>query len=340
MIKYIKDKFKNIDPYAVSEIKNGIYMNANEAFYDTPIEIREHMAEYIKKNTFNRYPDADAKRLVRAISKRYVIDEDSITCGVGSDELIDIILRSSAENKKVVTISPSFSMYSVFTFMNEGIMIPVSLDDDFNLNLSKMLDVIKKERPIVTFICNPNNPTGTAIEIKDLEEIAKLDQGILVIDEAYEDFANNSAIGLLKKYNNICILKTFSKASALAAIRVGYALSSPDIIDLINTVKPPYTLNTISIEMASYAMENYHLYDDLIKKTIENREYLYNEIKDLGVEVYPSKANFLLTKVSDKVRNAMVNNNIFLRILGDHTRVSIGSDAENEKFLQVLKENL
>jgi histidinol-phosphate aminotransferase len=339
-MKYLKEQFKKLEPYEPMANKSGIFLNANEAFYDTPYEIKKYISEYILSHNINRYPDDSCENLKNSIAKKYGISPQNIAVGVGSDDILDILLRSSATNKNVLSLDPSFSMYSIFTMMNEGNFIKIPLNDDFSFDLNRTIEAIKKENPIITFICNPNNPTGTTIDVESIEKIAKLNIGILVIDEAYEDFSNNSSIGLIKNYDNICVIRTFSKAYALASIRLGYAIANEDIIKMLDTVRAPYTMNTLSQEIASYAISNFHLYRNKIDEVIENREYLYKQLKDLNINVYPSKTNFLFMYLNDKIKNKMAENNILLRYFDKYTRVTVGNKEEIRVFLDVIRENI
>lgn len=339
-MKYLKDSFKELSPYKVEEIKNGIFLNANEAGYDTPIEVRKHLSNYLLNNSLNRYPSSTSEKLKDSIAKSYGISKDNVCCGVGSDELLDILLRSTVQGKKVVSSIPTFSMYSIFTYMNEGEFIGVNLKDDMSYDTNLMIEKIKENKPIITFVCNPNNPTGSVMSIDDLKEIAKLNIGILVVDEAYEDFYGTSAISLINEFDNVCILKTFSKAFALADIRCGYMIASKDIINLINTVKPPYTLNSMSEEIASFAILNKDLYKDSIKMIIDERNRVYNELINLGIKVFDSKANFLFMELNDKILKNLENKHIYVRLMGKYTRVTIGIKKENDAFLEALKEVL
>lgn len=336
-MRFLKDKFKDLDPYVVGEIKEGIYLNANEAFYNTPFEIRNYASKLALTSNFNRYPDTDCTKLRKAIAKKFNVLEENVTCGVGSDELLDILLRATSENKNVLSVNPTFSMYGIFTFMADGNYESIPLNEDFSYNIDKLIEKINETNPIITFICNPNNPTGSYVEVSEIERVLKVSKGIVVVDEAYVDFAKASAINLINKYDNLCVLRTFSKAYALAGIRCGYAISNKEIIDMINTVKPPYTLNSFTINVASYALNNSYLYDGLIKEVIENRNYLYEEIKKLDIECYPSEANFIYLYLTDEQKKKLEDNKIYIRYFKKYSRVTVGSKEENESFLKALR---
>jgi len=339
-MKYLKERFKNLAPYTPVTHKTGVYLNANEAFYDTPYEIKKYISNYIMVHNLNRYPDDSCERVKKAIARHYGVSEKNIAVGVGSDDLLDILLRSTAAEKKVLSLDPSFSMYGIFTMMNEGEFVKIPLNDDFSFNAEKAVETVLRENPVVTFLCNPNNPTGAAAPSSELEKVIALGRGIVAVDEAYEDFYNDSCVRLLAKYDNLCILRTFSKAYALASIRFGYAIANEEIIRMIDTVRAPYIMNTLSQEIAAYAIERFDLYRDKIRETVAEREYLYQELKALGVKVWPSQTNFLLMVLGDDIKGKLNENNIFLRYIGPWSRVTVGTREENEIFLQVLRENL
>lgn len=336
-MKYLKDKFKALDPYIVGEVKEGIYLNANEAFYDIPKKIKDYAANYVLNSNLNRYPDTDCKKLAKAVAKKYNVKEENVICTVGSDELIDLLVRSTAEEKKVLAVEPTFSMYKIFSFMSDGDYEAVPLNDDFTYNVDRIIKKINEINPIITFICNPNNPSGSAMKKEDIIKILNVSKGIVVVDEAYEDFANVSVIDLVSKYDNLCVLRTFSKAYALAGIRCGYAITDPEIVRMINTVKPPYTLNSFSLEVGAYALDNSYLYKELVDEVIASREYLYKELKAMNIEVYPSKANFLYLYLTEEQKNKLEANKIFIRYFKKYSRVTVGSKEENEAFLNALR---
>ncbi|MDR1834248.1 MAG: histidinol-phosphate transaminase [Fusobacteriaceae bacterium] len=337
-MKYLKEQFKDLIPYTPTGHDEGIYLNANEAFYDTPYEIKKYISNYIMVHNLNRYPDDSCEKVKKAIARRYGVSEKNVAVGVGSDDLLDILLRSTASSKKVLSLDPSFSMYALLTKINEGEFVKIPLNEDFTCDIGRVREAVLKEKPIVTFLCNPNNPTGSAVSSGELEKVISLRQGIVAVDEAYEDFFNDSCIPLIEKYANLCVLRTFSKAYALASIRFGYAIADREIIEMIDTVRSPYIMNTISQEIAACAMDNHRLYREKIKETIALREYLYKELKFLGIEVWPSHTNFLYMVLSPEQKAKMQENHVYLRYLGDYTRVTVGTKEEMDIFLQILKE--
>lgn len=344
-MKYLKKKYQGLNPYHSSFIEDGIILNANENPFNENKALMEHMKKAIENININRYPDTDATKLKKAIATAYNVDIECITCGVGSDELLNALINSTVEDDDyVLALNPTFSMYKEFTILNSGKYIDVALNDDFTYNVEEIIKVIKEKNPKVTFLCNPNNPTGSYVDIASIERICKATNNIIVVDEAYEEFYNNSAIKILDKYNNLAVFKTFSKAYGLAGARCGYAIASRDIINCIDCAKAPYNLNSYTIEAATFVMQNKNLYQENINLLIEYRDKLYNDLKALGIKVWPSKANFLFLKFEDEVFNHLLNNKIYIRKLfinnTNYYRISIGTKEENEKLINCLKEVL
>lgn len=338
-------RFQSLKPYHSSYITEGIILNSNESPYNVPQDLKEYMKENVDKLFINRYPDTDALKLIHAISECYKVSPKNITCGVGSDELIDCILLSMLEeDDKVLIPYPSFSMYSEYVFLNSGIAIKVPLNLEFGYDVERMKQVIQREQPKVIFICNPNNPTGCIMTREDIKSILEISQGVVVVDEAYEDFTNQpiTMIPDINHYPNLIVLRTFSKAYALAGARVGYALANEALIKVINTVKSPYNLNVFSQCIATWAIQNKELFKANAKRIIEQRSYIEQGIQELGYKIYPSEANFIWTELPDAYYEQLIERKIYIRKIAlDHKnyyRITVGTPEENEIFLNALRE--
>lgn len=343
-MKYIRKSFKDRIPYYSAMITDGIILNANEACYETPKEIKDFITSYINECDLRRYPDTDCLMLKEEIAKRYNVSINNVICGVGSDQLLDCIFRSIIEDENIVIGNPTFSMYKEYSSYTKGNVIEVKYNEDFTYNTKEILVSIDKYNPKLVIICTPNNPTGSIMERNDVIEVINKTNGVVVIDEAYGEFADESLIDLATKYDNVIVLKTFSKAFALAGIRVGYAISSSDNIDTLNVVKPPYNLSSLSIAASSYAIRHKELYADNIKMVKHLREELYKELKALNIEVYPSKANFLWMCLNEKIVEKLKEEKIYIRKLmynnNEYYRITVGNKEENQKLLEIIKEAL
>ena len=344
-MRFLRERFRSLKPYHSAHLTEGIILNSNESPYPVPEALMNYMKENIDQLLVNRYPDTDSTTLIKAIAKAYGINEKNVVCGVGSDEMIDCILASVLEeDDKVLIPHPSFSMYSQFTLLNSGYALKVPLKPDFSYDFEKIKETILKQQPKVIFICNPNNPTGCILSQMQIEEILRISEGLVIVDEAYEDFSSEeiSVIPLINKYNHLIVLRTFSKAYALAGIRVGYAISCEELIDLINTVKVPYNLNMFSQLVATWAIEHKEVFKENARKIIAERKILDEGLKSLGFKTYPSEANFIWVELPDRYFDLLIQRKIYIRkmVIEDRNyyRISIGTPEENEILLTALKE--
>jgi histidinol-phosphate aminotransferase len=344
-MRFLRERFKEMVPYHSEYITTGIKLDANENPYPIPEEMKEHIKKWADNMQVSRYPDTDSMKLVRAIAKAYDLTDQQVVCGVGSDEMIDCILRSTIERDEVVLApTPSFSMYPQFTALSGGRLIQVPLNEDFSYNVEKLLEAIRTYEPKVVFICHPNNPTGNLLTLEEIRAIADCSTGLVVIDEAYGEFSGTTALPLIKEYANIVILKTFSKAYSLAGARVGYALGDKEVVELINTVKVPYNLNVFSQEIATWAIEHRELFEPAIQNIISLREALYERLSALKLTVYPSYTNFLWLQLPEAVYQTLLQNHIYIRKMkyegAIYYRITVGTKEENEALLEVMESML
>lgn len=296
--------------------------------------------------TYNRYPDSTQKKLKSKLADYKNISPDYIAVGNGSDELIDLIIRIFCEPKKdsILVMNPSFAMYGFYASVNENKVIKLNLNNDFEINKEYFLDEIKNSSSKVFFICSPNNPAGNSVG--DLEFFIRNYDGIVVVDEAYIEFSKkDSAFLLLEKYPNLIVLQTFSKAWGMAGARVGVAYASEEIIKLINTVKAPYNVNSISQELIINSLDEQEIFNENLKNILTEREWLENELKSVPciIKIFPTDANFFLIRFKDAeaVYQALLNENIFTSKrtpqIPECIRINIGNRDENQKLINVLK---
>ena len=338
-MKYMKKSFSGMVPYHSELITDGIILNANESPILPPSKVLDEIKDKITKIEFNRYPDMDEVELDKAIARRYNVKPENVTVGVGSDELLDVVFRAVLEpNDIVIGFTPSFSMYKVFAELVGAKYIPVLGDENNIFNVDDMIKAIKEYNPKLVLVCTPNNPTGQYFSEAEVRKIIKSTDALIALDLAYIDFASKDYCTISLEYDNVITFKTFSKAMALPSIRVGYAISKKDNIDMIDAIKAPYSVTTISQIIAKTAIENFDLYKGQIKMIVNEREKLYKELKDLGFNVYKSEANFIYVLFDDKYNEALLKNKIYIRKFKSGVyRITVGTQYENEKLLEVLK---
>jgi len=321
------------DEYAGKEAR--VFLDANESPYNNP---------------FNRYPDPLQRDLKQALSPLKGVPADNIFLGNGSDEAIDLLFRVFCNPNKdnVVAIDPTYGMYEVCADINDVAYRKVPLDDHYHMDADKLLRACDANTKLI-FICSPNNPTGNSFPREDILRVIRQFQGIVVVDEAYSDFSSQEPLRLsLAEFPNLVVLNTFSKAWGCAAIRLGMAFASTDIIALFNKVKYPYNVNQLTQQKA---MEMLHEITQVHQRRIlilEARQYLMQAFAHLPIclQVFPSDANFFLARVTDAntIYNYLVDQGIIVRnrsrisLCQDCLRITIGTREENEQLLKALRQ--
>ncbi len=342
--KILRKNIKNLIPYssARDEYKGteGIFLDANENGYGSPLN-----------KDYNRYPDPLQLSLKEQLSNIKNTPKETIFLGNGSDEAIDILYRAFCEPgiDNVIICPPTYGMYEVSANINDVEIIKVPLiEDTFQLNVPSVLESVTTHTKLI-FICCPNNPTGNGVKWTDIKAILSFFKGIVVIDEAYIDFAGyRSLISELKNYSNIVILQTFSKGWGMAGLRVGMAFASTQIIEIFNKVKSPYNINSISQQLISEALKNKLQVDARIKEIISEREKLSKELARFSfvTRVYPSEANFILVKTINclDLYNYLATHKIIVRdrsnvmLCENCLRITIGTKEENKKLIEQLQQ--
>lgn len=299
-------------------------------------------------SNLNRYPDPLQLKLKAAVSKIKNVPLDQIFVGNGSDEAIDLLFRAFCEpgSSKAYIFPPTYGMYKVSAAINNIDLVELPLTKTFELPTSQMILTNLKSDGLV-FICSPNNPTGNSMNSGRIKEIANNFKGLVVVDEAYIDFSTNkSAISLLQDIPNLVVLQTFSKAYGLAGARVGTAFASPEIISILNKIKPPYNINSLSIDAALNVISNKESIDKQIGDIILERNRLRIALSNLNcvTKIFPSDANFLLVEFidSESIFTELISQGIVVRNRSSQIRnclrITIGTNEENEKLMNVLNE--
>ena len=329
----------NLKPYssARDEYKGhdaSIFLDANENPYNSPN---------------NRYPDPTQHKVKTMIAKVKGTNLDNIFLGNGSDEAIDLLFRAFCRTgvDNVVAISPTYGMYEVCADINDIEYRKVLLGDKFQFDASKLLSQAD-ENTKLAFLCSPNNPTGNSLPASEIEKLIDNFQGLVILDEAYIDFSSNpSFLDKLNRYPNLVILQTFSKAWGSAAIRLGMAFASPEIIQILNKVKYPYNVNLLTQKEAIRLLEEDYKVKEWVETLLNERTRLMEEFSQLPccMKVYPTDANFFLARVTDaKVlyeylvkKGIIVRNRSSVVLCKNCLRITIGTRHENEQLVEELR---
>ena len=320
------------DEYQGKDAK--VFLDANENPYNTP---------------FNRYPDPLQRDLKKRIAAIKGVSEQSIFFGNGSDEAIDLMFRIFCRPgvDNAVAIEPTYGMYGVCADINDVEYRRVLMDDNFQPSYDKLMAAVDSKTKLI-FFCSPNNPSGNNIDRKVIEKVLDNFEGIVIVDEAYIDFAGvPSYLKQLQSRPNLIVLQTFSKAWGMAGIRLGMAFAQPEIISIMNKVKYPYNVNLLTQQRAMEEVMQYDRVKGWVDSILKERTRLMKEFESLDctVRVCPSDANFFLARVKDAAAtyNYLVDCGIIVRnrskiaLCGNSLRVTVGTVAENNALLDALK---
>ena len=312
-----------------------VFLDANENPYNQP---------------FNRYPDPLQLELKAALSKVKGVPSENIFLGNGSDEAIDLPYRCFCEPgiDNVVAIEPTYGMYKVCADINNVEYRPVLLDDHYQISADQLLAATDAHTKIV-WLCTPNNPTGNCLKREEVIRVIEQFEGLVIVDEAYSDFSSQPTLrGELAKYPNLIVLNTMSKAWGCAAIRLGMAFASKEIIGLFNKVKYPYNVNQLTQQQALEALEDPFEVDKWVKILLQERTRMIDAFELLPIceKVYPTEANFFLAKMTDavKIYNYLVDKGIIVRnrhrvqLCQNCLRVTIGTKTENSELIAALRQ--
>lgn len=335
--KILRNSIKSLKPYSSARDEftgtAEVYLDANENPFDTGL---------------NRYPDPYQKKVKERIADIKNVKSNQILLGNGSDEIIDLIFRAvcTPGQDEVICLPPTYGMYQVSADINDVKVISVPLTADFEINEPAVLEAITPQTKIIWF-CSPNNPSGNSLDPESITRITNSFDGLVIVDEAYIDFsASQSWIDFLDFHPNLIVMQTFSKAWGLAGLRLGMCFASKEIITVLNKIKPPYNINTLTQEKVLEALESIDEKNEKVDIILEERVKLSQALIELESvrHIYPSDANFLLVKIdnANQIYNDLVNKSIIVRnrssvILCDSClRITVGTPKENIKLLEAI----
>ena len=334
--KLVKPNVLKLKAYQAEEIPCKVKLDANESPYGFRVLNNIHT---------NKYPDPEAKELRKLFARGLKVKAENVLHGNGSDELIYNLIATFGG--PVLYPTPTFSMYGIIAQALDEKFTGLPLDEKFDLDMNGMNKQIIKSNPKLIFLSSPNNPTGNSFSSERILQILKKSKGIVVVDEAYQQFSSRkSFIPLLEKHKNLVILRTLSKVG-LAGLRTGFMLAHEDIINEVNKVRLPFNLNSLSQKVAIDALKKPGELKARINKIVSERKRLFKEMSKMnGMCPFPSDANFILFHVNnpDKIYNDLLKRGVLIRnmkeIAGGCLRVTVGKPAENNTFIKNLKQLL
>ena len=342
----VRKNIINLKPYTsardIYDSTEGILLDANENSFGSAITEFNGLK-------LNRYPDPHQKKIRKVTGDYYSIPYENIFFGVGSDEVIDLLVRvfCNPEKDNVIIPEPTYGMYKVACDINNVEAREVLLNDDFQIDFNSIKEKIDRNTKMI-FLCSPNNPTGNVLNRKDIISLCKESNIMVVVDEAYIDFSiRDTLVNEIKNHKNLIILRTFSKAWGLAGIRSGFCAADKEVINILFKIKAPYNINSLTRYALEKAVSNFKQKDIYVKSIIKEKERLINQLETLLIvkKVYKSDANFLLVKFEEAkhVQNMLLEKGIIVRDrstqpkLENCLRISIGNEEENDILWEELR---
>jgi histidinol-phosphate aminotransferase len=334
----LRENIRSLQPYSCArdEFKGeaSVYLDANENPYNAP---------------FNRYPDPLQWKVKEQIARLKNIPAENIFLGNGSDEPIDLLYRAFCEPRQdnVVAIEPTYGMYKVCASINDVEYRKVLLDDNFDFEAFRIMDAANVNTKLI-WLCSPNNPTGNSLNRDEIHKLLKWFRGIVVLDEAYIDFASEgSFLTYLNEYPNLVILQTFSKAWGSAAIRLGMAFASTEIIAVLNKIKYPYNINILTQKQALELLGNVTKVKNWVEELLTERSVLISELQKIQYveKIFPTDSNFVLIKVPNPnaiykhlvQKGIIVRNRNTVSLCAGCLRITVGTPEENKTLIEELK---
>lgn len=345
----IKPAVRAINAYTLPPYRATIKVNQNENPFDMPSEIKEEVSRRLANRAWSRYPDFIPTTLLERLAAFAGWKPEGTLAGNGSNELIQATLMVAVgPGTKVLIPEPTFTLYRQIVTVLGGEVLSVPLTGDFEFDCGAIRERALADRADLIVLCSPNNPTGCRIAEEELRNLARNFSGLIVIDEAYHEFSGKTCVPLLSELPNLIVLRTFSKAMAMAGLRVGYLLASAELAGEVHKATLPYNLNFFSATAAEVACERYDLLKPRIELIISERERLLSELRAIpGIEPVPSSANFMIAKSPIEPQTLfkeLLARDILIRdvsrypMLSDYFRLSVGSPEENDRLTEALKE--
>ena len=338
------DKLKGYEPGFQPSQVDVVKLNTNENPFPPSPKVMEMLSK-ITTEQLRRYPDPLGNRFRDAAAQLNGVLPENIMCCNGGDDLLNLAFRACCdENRPAVYPVPTYTLYPVLAKIQNCQAIEIPFDDEFNLP-SKLAAT----SAALTIVCNPNAPSGTIISAEELASLADEISGVLLIDEAYVDYAEKNCTSLIKDFDNVIILRSLSKGYSLAGLRFGYAIAQPELIEGLIKVKDSYNVDSIAIALATEAIKDQEYFKKNIEKIKSERNRLTEQLRKLGFGVPDSSANFVLARYKNgsavEIHKELAKKNIYIRYfpyprLEDKLRISIGKPEQDDKLIAALKEIL
>lgn len=342
-------KIAGLTPYEPLSGQYEVRLDANESFYNLPDGLLDRIGEAVKDIPFNRYPDPYAAKLCEAFAGLYGLSPDCLTAGNGSDELISIIVTAfSLKGEPCYSFADDFSMYRFYGELAECERVLLPKRGDLTIDVDEVIKRINRAETGMLLFSNPCNPTSLGLSREEVRKLIRSVNCLVVLDEAYMDFWDQSLLGEAAEYDNLIVLKTCSKAFGMAGIRLGFAVANPTITNALRAVKSPYNVNTVTQAIGTVVLREKDLLKARALELIERRKELFAAISELTLRfpvletVCPSVTNFVTIKTlkAAEITGALQKRSIAIRCFDGYLRITAGSREENQILAQKLEEVL
>lgn len=337
--------------YHSPQVEVEVRLNTNEAPVAPSNEFLEALADATKRTVLNRYPDRTATKLRSALARFHGVDPDEIFIANGSNEVIStLLLAYGGPGRTAMTFEPTYSMYTQLAKVTSTSLVEVERNTNFGLDADVVIDACKSSHPDIVFFCSPNNPTGLDEDPEIISMVAQEEDRLVIVDEAYGQFASFDAQELASGFSNVVVSKTFSKVWSMAGLRLGYLIGPKEIISNLWSVALPYHLDTIKQTAGLLALSMHGSMEGTLQLVLDGRDQIENALNTLDVHYWKSSANFILFRAprgcGDQLWKGLVDRSVLVRNcsgwprLTDCLRVTVGTAEENERFLEALSEAL
>lgn len=342
----LNEKIRDLKPYDPIEGTFRIRLDANESFIALPEPIRAKIQEAAAQIPYNRYPDPKATELCSRFADYYGVKPEYVTAGNGSDELISVICNAFLmKGETMLTVSPDFSMYKFYSSVSEGRCVEYQKKPDLTIDVDELISSVNSHNVRMLLFSNPCNPTSLGLKREDVRRLIRSVQALVVLDEAYMDFWDQSLLQEADQYDNLIILRTCSKAFGMAGIRLGFAVANTVLTNALKAVKSPYNVNYLTQKIGTIILSEPELQQRALNEILASRDDLYREMKRIEKDhpqemyVYPTVTNFVLIRLegAKEIYSKLLRAGIAVRFMGDFLRITAGSQAENHELIKVYE---
>lgn len=335
-------------PYKAPQLDAPVKLNTNESPYPPPEDFMADLGRRVAAIPLHRYPDRDFSELREKLARHLSVLTDRVWLANGSNEvLLQLVLAFGGPERRAMTFEPTYTMHSHIVRVTGTRLLRARRNPDFTLHLEATVEAVRKQEPDIVFLCSPNNPTGNTNTEEEIDAVCKAAPGLVIVDEAYTEFAGRTSTHLIEDHERLAVVRTFSKAWRMAGARLGYLVGQPSVHEQIQKVRLPYHLSALTQAAGLTALEHAREITSHVETIVHERQRLWDELSTTrGITAYPSRANFILFRCDSKpaadVWNALLNKGVLIRDFSEVPgcegclRVSVGTPEQNERFLETL----